>query len=168
MRLIFQYTYVPPCDKPINLDDIKDTMRVVYSPVIAHEIIDSSRKVNPSQVSQIIQQFTESTKKDTIANQTGLIYDSSIVHKDSLDILPQDKMMAFKYYPNPTSGKLNIEIEGALEMLYLTDISGKLLERYKIEQSLFTVDLSNYPTGIYFLRMLINKKWQSGKVILVR
>lgn len=77
--------------------------------------------------------------------------------------------ISWKYYPNPTMGWINIEIQGEIGALYLSDFTGKILERIEVDknQSL-QVDISSYPAGTYFLKYQDGKNnWLSGKLILV-
>jgi len=67
-------------------------------------------------------------------------------------------------YPNPTQGQLNIEVSGlaSAEMMgyQLYSQTGVLLQSQKSAGSYFSVDLSQYPTGIYIL-ILVNKDSRS-------
>ena len=75
----------------------------------------------------------------------------------------------WKYYPNPTRDYVTIESPEIIEFIYLTDLSGKILQRVNFNDShKITLFLGDYPTGIYLLRYPIGKQWVSGKVILVR
>lgn len=60
--------------------------------------------------------------------------------------------------PNPTSGVVNVQLTMNNEQLTGTkiqvfDIYGKVLIKYKMEDSNFTVDLTKYPEGMYFIRL---------------
>lgn len=77
--------------------------------------------------------------------------------------------ISWKYFPNPTSGQLNIQLKGKLEHLFLTDYAGKILERYVLaENGNLDLHLGNYPSGIYFLKAFNGEESLSGKVILAR
>lgn len=79
------------------------------------------------------------------------------------------KQISWKYYPNPTTGKIYIESEAEINFIYLTDISGKILERHEVKSDTSMLDLSQYPVGIYFISYeYAPDKWQSGKVMLIR
>lgn len=81
----------------------------------------------------------------------------------------EDTKISWKYFPNPTSGQLNIQLEGKLEHLFLTDYAGKILERYALaENGNLDLHLGNYPSGIYFLKAFNGEESLSGKVILAR
>ncbi len=62
-------------------------------------------------------------------------------------------VLVWSYYPNPTTGVLNVRYEATKGQLYITDVSGRALLRETVSGSGTTsFDLSNYPSGIYFLR----------------
>lgn len=95
----------------------------------------------------------------------------SIPHRDSVgNVIPDPVQISWSYYPNPTNGIVNIVSTADIEELYITDLSGKVLqiigkiEANRVEQ----VDLSQYATGIYLIRYPQGEKWISGKVILQR
>lgn len=75
-----------------------------------------------------------------------------------------------KLYPNPTYGQLTIKIKGDVKELFLTDSSGRLLERLDVEgRRKLKVDLSRYPAGIYQVSYWgENDRAVSGRVVLVR
>ncbi len=71
-----------------------------------------------------------------------------------------------KYYPNPTVDILNIEISGNMKEMFLADVSGKILQRFDINnKNTFRINLSKYPSGIYFIQYQNGELWQTGKII---
>ncbi len=89
---------------------------------------------------------------------------------DSLDTeIPPLETISWNFYPNPTYGTLNIEVSSAVEMLYLTDMTGKVLRQIPMNGSTKTqISLDGLPMGIYFLRYPVGKQWLTGKVMLMR
>lgn len=53
-------------------------------------------------------------------------------------------------YPNPTSSKLTIQSDEQIEVISITDFSGKVIETNCTTNS---IDVSDLPNGIYFLRL---------------
>lgn len=89
------------------------------------------------------------------------IDDANPDHKDIVNIV--------NCYPNPTNGDLNIEIENNLDEMYLVDISGKLLEKFmNIRNGKQKLNLTKYPTGMYFLKFRYKDLWASKKIMLIR
>ncbi len=74
----------------------------------------------------------------------------------------------WSFYPNPTSGLLTVEYDGLEGPFYVCDITGKaILQVPASGRGKTTVDLRQYPAGVYFLRYsYAPEKWLSGKVIL--
>jgi hypothetical protein len=77
----------------------------------------------------------------------------------------------WKCYPNPTTGMLTVEINGNLVDLFITDNSGKILEKVDARNGDKTmqIDLSNYPNGIYFVRYYYGiDQSVTAKIVLTR
>ena len=76
----------------------------------------------------------------------------------------------WSYFPNPTSGMVHITAEVDIPALYITDLSGKVLQivkGLKMHEAV-QIDLSAYATGVYLIRYPYGSSWLSGKVILQR
>ncbi len=85
------------------------------------------------------------------------------------DLIISDKI---KLYPNPTSAKLNVEIDFEIDDIYkieILTISGQVLFNKEIKSHGITkeeLDLSNYPKGIYFIRIYNNQFIFKEKILL--
>ena len=136
MRLIFQFTHVPPCQKEVTVQRIDtltvaapaNTTAVFVVPLIIDTTGTSAPKTEPDQFEQF----------------------------------------SWRYYPNPTFGIINIEAKD-IDVLYITDISGKIIKRLPIDgQPVVKADLTNFATGTYFIKFEYKPdKWMSGRVMLV-
>ena len=113
---------------------------------------------------------------DASGNRTDRIIDltksgkipngSSISSEDFFD----DKIADFniKIYPNPTKGILKVEIPGLGDQnarLAIYNLQGKQIVNNKVFNNLSTVNLSNYPPGMYILKILIGQKSSEWKII---
>jgi hypothetical protein len=78
--------------------------------------------------------------------------------------------VTWTFYPNPTRGIVNIKASVDITELYITDLSGKVLQVVKdIEaDKVVQADLSGYASGIYLIRYPVGKRWVSGKIVLNR
>jgi hypothetical protein len=76
----------------------------------------------------------------------------------------------WRFYPNPTDGIVNIAATEDIEELYISDLSGKVVQviRNIKAEAVTTADLSDYASGIYLIRYPVGKQWVSGQVLLVR
>jgi hypothetical protein len=165
-RIIYEYCYVPRCDPAQENLTISDTVFVSSRKIIAREVLDSLRtkdETTPRTYTEIFHLNLENKEGDTISaadtNGTG----------NGTRIEDREKEVTLKIYPNPTSGKFRVRVEGKIEEIYLFDLSGKLMEKFKFDtDNEVQIDISSYSTGIYFLKFLSGEKWYSGKVILKR
>ena len=139
VRLIQSYLYVPSCDEEVPEMD--------FLP----ETPDSL----------VVYEFpVDSLKIDTL---------DAVTNSGFIDELETIEEISWKYYPNPTYGPITIEVSKEVEILYLTDMSGKILKEITMNGGTrIQTDLTGLPMGIYFLRYPIGKKWLSGKVVLMR
>lgn len=64
-------------------------------------------------------------------------------------------------YPNPTTGKLNVNAEGAQEINVL-DINGRVV---MTANNTNTIDLSNLSNGCYFVRVITNAGVSTQKIV---
>ncbi len=110
--------------------------------------------------------FAKENVQDTMTVE--LVAETNDSTQQKVDII-KDTEFSWKYYPNPCGGTLWVEIEGELDYLYLFDNSGKLLRRISINGDKLELDLSVFPSGIYYLRGIgKDGREVSGKVILTR
>ncbi len=85
--------------------------------------------------------------------------------------IPADTLnIRWSYYPNPTTGIVHITADMAIPELYITDLSGKVLQLVKglKADEPVQVDLGSYATGIYLIRYPYGSTWLSGRVVLQR
>jgi hypothetical protein len=171
MRLINQYLYVPDCDGNIASENTRDTMYVYNPKIIVHVLADSSKIFQ----SATLRYASDTNLVDlTLSNiidetDTNVAYNTTI--ESDADIQKSndvDNFQSFKYYPNPTTGSLTIEIEGDIKELYLADINGKLLEKIEIKANYLKIDISMYPVGMYLLEYALGNKYLVGKVVLTK
>lgn len=78
-----------------------------------------------------------------------------------------------KYYPNPTSGILNIEISSQMRsetmIINISNASGSVLNQIKVgvgALSVLQVPLSRYPKGIYFIQVKTPTVNSTQRVVL--
>lgn len=128
VRIITNFSKSPECNKPIiDPDQMPDTA------VANLPLPKDTATINP-------------TDSSVVANDT--------LKSDTLKpLLPE---ISWRYYPNPTAGPVTIEIMNLPDTtqgyLYLTDLTGKLLNRWEVKENNFIeADISGYPTGTYYL-----------------
>ena len=75
------------------------------------------------------------------------------------------KPTSISVYPNPSNDLINIKLDdNQLSKIELYDITGKLLFKKNLKANNYVLNIANYPSGIYLLKifnqnsMFINKK----------
>ncbi|MBL4735158.1 MAG: carboxypeptidase regulatory-like domain-containing protein [Flavobacteriales bacterium] len=145
-RIISEHIYVASCEEP-QTKKLEDTTVVIVKSVIEHVELNSDKGNN--------------TEAEEVEDENPIDPD------DERDEREAEEGSSFRFYPNPTSGQLTIELNGDIDVLYLADISGRLLQQIPVKNKNEThVDLSLYPKGMYFLQHHDGKKVASGKVVL--
>ena len=72
-----------------------------------------------------------------------------------------------KIYPNPSFNLVTIETSGATieSSLTILNIEGQQLITRQITESKTQMDISNLPSGVYFVRLINDKTVEVGKII---
>jgi hypothetical protein len=100
---------------------------------------------------------------------SGGLYDTYILRLDmSTGIDDISNNSNFKVYPNPTSGKFNIETDnGILNSVEIFNVVGnKVFSKYSIRNDATEVDISNFSNGIYFVNITTANSSLTTKMIL--
>lgn len=128
---------------------------------------------------RVIKSYTYMPDCEQTLPELDLNYPSDTVMYSPLDTTKVDSSsvspvkpieVTWTFYPNPTRGIVNIKANVAIGELYISDLSGKVLQVVKdIEaDKIVQADLSGYASGIYLIRYPVGKRWVSGKVVVVR
>lgn len=76
----------------------------------------------------------------------------------------EHEMVSFKVYPNPATTTMTIELgsdaksminNGELELL---DLSGRVVYKQSIQQTIFNIDLKELNQGVYFVKIQVHEK----------
>jgi hypothetical protein len=78
----------------------------------------------------------------------------------------------FKIYPNPTNGKVNIQLDninGQKAEIVIFNLLGKIIfQKIYYSSGEYLIDLSEYVKGFYLVKFTINKEKQIKKLIIIR
>lgn len=96
------------------------------------------------------------SKGDVIIDGNGQFdietYHLISVKKDDVSI-DENVVSSAKVYPNPSENELNIECDGMQEiMIYMTN--GQLLENVTVNSDKYLINITDYTSGIYFLKIV--------------
>jgi len=78
-------------------------------------------------------------------------YISSILTASSIGQIDAKKTY-FTVYPNPVKNTVTIKSSELVKCIELSDFTGKILNYQKIAGAIASLDMTEYPTGIYFLK----------------
>ena len=92
-------------------------------------------------------------------NQCVAMSEDSLCHVVSLD--PFQAIFPVEIYPNPTAEFVWIETEESLARIELFTVNGQLLKTIIPQEKKTPVNLSGYPAGLYFCKVIS----QNGKEI---
>ncbi len=104
---------------------------------------------------------------DSSGNTTLCEFDLTVDVTASISEIDEVKNI-IHIYPNPTSGLINIESsELVIEDLILYDINGRIMKQWlQIDQLSKKLNISNFGTGIYYLRVKTSNSFESKKIII--
>ena len=85
----------------------------------------------------------------------------------SSDLLVTKKNQALNVYPNPVNNFIQVELPEKIELVVLTDLTGKIFYKEKVENenNIRISGLGNYPPGIYLLKVKNTKGYSVKKIL---
>ena len=109
--------------------------------------------------------------KATLASPAGTLSGQYQQKQDTTAVatptLPE-KSYSWKCYPNPVSDVLHVELEGTIQELFVTDVTGKVLLRALPAHNKADIQVSSFPSGVYFLQFFTGKKWEKARFLINR
>ncbi len=147
-----------------HLKPITDEHKVnLLNDILVNTILDFTQTVSCDE------QLEESLVEEEVSDTTEVEMIVQVEDESDPDKLIDKKEFSWKYFPNPTRGNLNVELSGELTEMYLLDAAGKLLRKIDVTDPIFTLNLYDFPSGLYYLRGIGEEEREvSGKVILIR
>lgn len=104
-------------------------------------------------------QITDSTGCSFISLQFPFVYTST----------PENISNFIEVYPNPSTGKINIETISGTKSVTLTDLTGRPLLEFDTKENNFAIDLSDkFSSGIYYLIIRCGDQVNYEKIIYQR
>lgn len=152
-------THLSPTTDAYDVEKLNDLIIRLFDQYTAAESCSQDFEQN----SQVVADTTE------IQSRQRLVVDTFPGHKTD-GMKKEIAKITCTYYPNPTTGIVNIEVKGTLQELFLVDISGKLLQRFELNgEDRIKIDISQYPMGTYRLTYFESSNVpQSGMVVLAK
>jgi Secretion system C-terminal sorting domain len=110
-------------------------------------------------------------KMGHIASENDSVQSNSQAIKDTIKAVQKDQLdqKSISIYPNPTTGAINIDVQGNSDqtptIFTLYDLSGKVLQQQVIQSNQLVLDLSSYTKGIYILKIQSGPETRDWKII---
>ena len=83
--------------------------------------------------------------------------------------------LSTRLYPNPTTGKVTLEIKSDLannqiEYITIYDVTGRKVQEINTQtsQNSFDINLSSQQAGVYFVEMMINQELITKRIVLMK
>ena len=110
IRVIYQFSYSITCNQDLTLlNENKEDTIVVNNPEF-----------------KSIQQQDSLTQSDITTDTNEIVaHENPDSEENSID--NENSIKSWKYYPNPVSNILTVEVEGKSGYIYITDMSGKIV-----------------------------------------
>jgi hypothetical protein len=72
-----------------------------------------------------------------------------------------------KVYPNPTTDNVTVSLDKAVEGMHyeLYDVDGRLLQKETMRTAEHSIDMRDYPSGAYLLRIISDKATQPYRIV---
>lgn len=102
-------------------------------------------------VTAVYENNIESTYTDSVLVQGALIGINEVIY---------NKKPLF--YPNPTTGKLNIDYKD-IQQILIFGLNGKLIAKFETSPQ---IDLSGIPKGLYFVKLINGEQTFLSKLVL--
>jgi hypothetical protein len=169
--LAFWYKYVPSGNDSagVFLNFKKNGVGIFGTGVSLHAASTYQYKEIPFNMGQspdsVIVQFQSSSWNDTLTSFVGSDLKIDEIHFKSQSIITgifnYKNESSLSVFPNPTTGKIQIQSLGSIQNLEIYNVLGEQIYKapYSKQQTMNEVDLSNFQKGIYFVKI----SYENGK-----
>jgi len=104
---------------------------------------------------------------------SSIFFDNKKIGTVSTDNLAEYSNQLLSVYPNPTNGRLQLELDKGLEIQASTvatvmDMTGRVLMTEMVNASVTTIDVSQLPTGVYVVTITNGGNTMSSKFTKVK
>lgn len=162
-------SHIKPTVDEFDVQLLTDRLTTVIKTAVYYPKCEEITPISPIEYPDSIVNFT--LEEGQIYNDTSENVNPDRTTQDSTNNQTRENVnsIEWRYYPNPTRDYVTVEASEEIEFIYLTDLSGKLLQRVQFNGSTnVSIYLGDYPVGIYLLRYPVGKQWVTGKIVLVR
>ena len=133
--------------------------------------LDFQGTVTTNSYSVTLEPNTEYQWKICSRNEGGVVSgcDTWTFDTGTTGIINNSNNENISIYPNPSNGIFTINSEQLTmnnEQITITDITGKIIKQFTMNNEQFTINLTNQPTGIYFINIQTETDIYTEKLII--
>jgi phage FluMu protein gp41 len=148
--------------------NIRDALKDLIATPFADRLIHS---VNLGNVSNGNASVGLSILPDALGNVWAMAYGAGngfVLQRfgDKISSAWDYNVSAFKMYPNPSSGILNIDSEYRIKKVVVFDINGRMIDAMPSDSQQITLDVSGFQNGVYFVSLQTDGGLFSKKLII--
>lgn len=105
------------------------------------------------------------TALNVTAMDIGVATDTLCFTNSLLNIQNIDKQL-ISIYPNPSSGHIKCSSSEIINNIKITTVTGKIIYNQNTDQKSISINLTNYPSGVYLIVVSTEKNIKFGKLYL--
>jgi hypothetical protein len=107
--------------------------------------------------------------KDIVGNSlVNSEFEAYFLNSEVLSLENDFRSSGFSMFPNPTSDFLNVKIqEGEIEQILVYNVNGKKVISKKINKEQSIIDTQNLIRGIYFIKIVLDKRILTKKLVKI-
>lgn len=142
-----------------NVEGCCDVLQIYNGPDTSYPLLFNGGNASPGLVTSTDSSGALTFKFFSDGNSTASGWDAQI-NCTNLHANNPQPFKVLEYYPNPVSRLLTVNAHEKVSRYAIFSIDGKLLHEAKIGEAKFEIDLQQFPSGSYFIK-LINDKSKS-------
>ncbi len=100
------------------------------------------------------------------ANWNIKVYVEPYVAPDDTTSIIEDQKPQLIVFPNPASGNATIASDNTIQALYIISVNGQIVNSINPTSKTCTIDISEYNSGIYFVKIVTNKGYNFQKLVV--
>lgn len=143
-RLVGQYVFIPGCQSE-NIAQVADS-------VIQEKSVPLPEASNP---------LPKQEEKDEDEPHYAQVTEETETKPEI-----EEEKIFLKIYPNPTRGRFKIESSHSLDVVFIGDISGKVMNRWDNVSKTARFNLEHFPPGIYTFKYQWRGNWYYDRLVI--
>lgn len=118
---------------------------------------------------RVVDQYIEAPgcDQDDWQHVTAMVDEEELIIETKPTGQQEATTITLECYPNPADNQLWIRSSHDISDVYVSDNSGKLMEKIALSTGKTNLNTSHFPSGMYYLKVFVNGQWLSKKFIVL-